>query len=147
MKKIISLLAACTLFAVCLPVSAADAVTEDSALLQNSVVEQTDPYTFYFVPERTYVSAEEVQAGDVHIPTKVYIKGNTQPISKLPVHAFAIRAIPAAFISPTAATFSAQRICTSNPTVAVLSSQNMRCRPASGKLPLPALTPLTAVHR
>lgn len=71
MKKIISLLAACTLFAVCLPVSAADAVTEDSALLQNSVVEQTDPYTFYFVPERTYVSAEEVQAGDVHIPTKV----------------------------------------------------------------------------
>lgn len=60
MKKIISLLAACTLFAVCLPVSAADAVTEDSALLQNSVVEQTDPYTFYFVPERTYVSAEEV---------------------------------------------------------------------------------------
>lgn len=28
MKKIISLLAACTLFAVCLPVSAADAVTE-----------------------------------------------------------------------------------------------------------------------
>ena len=63
MKKIISLLAACTLFAVCLPVSAADAVTEDSALLQNSVVEQTDPYIFYFVPERTYVSAEEVQAG------------------------------------------------------------------------------------
>ena len=59
MKKIISLLAACTLFAVCLPVSATDAVTEDSALLQNSVVEQTDPYTFYFVPERTYVSAEE----------------------------------------------------------------------------------------
>ena len=83
MKKIISLLAACTLFAVCLPVSAADAVTEDSALLQNSVVEQTDPYTFYFVPERTYVSAEEVQAGDVHIPTKVYIKGNTQPIKQI----------------------------------------------------------------
>ena len=70
----------------------------------------------------------------------------TQP-NKSPGHAFAIRAIPAAFISPTAATFSAQRICTSNPTVAVLSSQNMRCRPASGKLPLPALTPLTAVHR
>ena len=83
MKKIISLLAACTLFAVCLPVSATDAVTEDSALLQNSVVEQTDPYTFYFVPERTYVSAEEVQAGDVHIPTKVYIKGNTQPIKQI----------------------------------------------------------------
>ena len=98
MKKIISLLAACTLFAVCLPVSAADAVTEDSALLQNSVVEQTDPYTFYFVPERTYVSAEEVQAGDVHIPTKVYIKGNTHPAKQSPVHAFAIRAIPAAFI-------------------------------------------------
>ena len=57
------------------------------------------------------------------------------------------RETAAAFISPTAATFSAQRICTSNPTVAVLSSQNMRCRPASGKLPLPALTPLTAVHR
>ena len=55
MKKIISLLAACTLFAVCLPVSAADAVTEDSALLQNSVVEQTDPYTFYFVPERAII--------------------------------------------------------------------------------------------
>ena len=50
MKKIISLLAACTLFAVCLPVSAADAVTEDSALLQDPIVEQTDPYTFYFVP-------------------------------------------------------------------------------------------------
>ena len=50
MKKIISLLAACTLFAVCLPVSATDAVTEDSALLQNPIVEQTDPYTFYFVP-------------------------------------------------------------------------------------------------
>ena len=83
MKKIFSLLAACTLFAVCLPVSAADAVTEDSALLQNSVVEQTDPYTFYFVPERTYVSAEEVQAGDVRIPTKVYIKGNTQPIKQI----------------------------------------------------------------
>ena len=83
MKKIISLLAACTLFAVCLRISAANAVTEASTLLQNSVVEQTDPYTFYFVPERTYVSAEEVQAGDVHIPTKVYIKGNTQPIKQI----------------------------------------------------------------
>ena len=83
MKKIISLLAACTLFAVCLPVSATDAVTEDSALLQNPIVEQTDPYTFYFVPERTYVSAEEVQAGDVRIPTKVYIKGNTHPAKQI----------------------------------------------------------------
>ena len=46
MKKIISLLAACTLFAVCLPVSAAEAVTEDSAVLQNPVVEQTDPDTW-----------------------------------------------------------------------------------------------------
>ena len=83
MKKIISLLAACTLFAVCLPVSATDAVTEDSALLQNPIVEQTDPYTFYFVPERTYGSAEEVQAGDVRIPTKVYIKGNTHPAKQI----------------------------------------------------------------
>lgn len=83
MKKIISLLTACSLFAINFPVSAADAITEDSALLQASVIEQTDPYTFYFVPERTYVSAEEVQAGDVHIPTKVYIKGNTQPTKKI----------------------------------------------------------------
>ena len=147
MKKIISLLAACTLFAVCLPVSATDAVTEDSALLQNSVVEQTDPYTFYFVPERTYVSAEEVQAGDVHIPTKVYIKGNTQPIKQITGARIRYQSDSSSLYFSNSSNIPAQRICTSNPTVAVLSSQNMRCRPASGKLPLPALTPLTAVHR
>lgn len=146
MKKIISLLAACTLFAVCLPVSAADAVTEDSALLQNSVVEQTDPYTFYFVPERTYVSAEEVQAGDVHIPTKVYIKGNTHPAKQITGARIRYQSDSSSLYFSNSSN-TAQRICTSNPTVAVLSSQNMRCRPASGKLPLPALTPLTAVHR
>lgn len=147
MKKIISLLAACTLFAVCLPVSAADAVTEDSALLQNSVVEQTDPYTFYFVPERTYVSAEEVQAGDVHIPTKVYIKGNTQPIKQITGARIRYQSDSSSLYFSNSSNILSTTVCTSNPTVAVLSSQNMRCRPASGKLPLPALTPLTAVHR
>lgn len=76
MKKVISLLTICTLFLPCLPVSAEEAVREDTILLQDAAIEDTAPYTFYMVPERTYVSAEEVQNGDVHIPTRVYIKGN-----------------------------------------------------------------------
>lgn len=76
MKKVISLLTICTLFLPCLPVSAKEAVREDTILLQDAAIEDTAPYTFYMVPERTYVSAEEVQNGDVHIPTRVYIKGN-----------------------------------------------------------------------
>ncbi len=76
MKKIISLLTVCTLFLPCLPVSAEEAIIEDSIPLQDVATEDTAPYTFYMVPERTYVSAEEVQNGDVHIPTRVYIRGS-----------------------------------------------------------------------
>ena len=75
-KKSFLYLRFATLFLPCLPVSAKEAVREDTILLQDAAIEDTAPYTFYMVPERTYVSAEEVQNGDVHIPTRVYIKGN-----------------------------------------------------------------------
>lgn len=76
MKKIISLLTVCSLFLPCLPVSAEEAAMEEPVMLQDVATEDTSPYTFYMVPERTYVSAEEVQEGDVHIRTRVYIKGS-----------------------------------------------------------------------
>ncbi len=76
MKKIISLLTICSLFLPCLPVSAEEAVTEQPVMLQDVATEDTTPYTFYMVPERNYVSAEEVQNGEVHIRTHIYIKGS-----------------------------------------------------------------------
>ncbi len=76
MKKIISFLTACTMLLTPFSVSAADATTDDLQLLQVAV-EDSAPYTFYMVPERTSVSAEELAAGDVHISTKVYIKGDS----------------------------------------------------------------------
>lgn len=147
MKKIISLLAACTLFAVCLPVSATDAVTEDSAPLQTPLSNRlTHIHSISFRNEPMFLRKKYKLEMSAFQPKFTSRATPTQP-NKSPGHAFVIKAIPAAFISPTAATFSAQRICTSNPTAAVLSSQNMSCRPASGKLLLLALTPLTAVHR
>lgn len=71
MKRFISIISALAIStALFLPQSlSASAVTG---------VMDTMPYTLRFVPDRNFVTAEEVENGDVVIPASVYITGSTQ---------------------------------------------------------------------
>ena len=53
-----------------------DAAYSENALTATGT-ENTLPYQLRFVPERNFVTAEEVAAGDVVIPASVYITGST----------------------------------------------------------------------
>lgn len=70
MKKIIAILSAMTISAgILLPQTVTASAADTTA--------DTLPYDFYFEPERTSVSAAEVAAGDVVIPTPMYLYGST----------------------------------------------------------------------
>ena len=94
MKKFISLISAAVFSAtLVLPQTLAFSVAaEESALEESTVFDaaaaeanpfqatgtaNTLPYQLRFVPERNFVTAEEVAAGDVVIPAAVYISGST----------------------------------------------------------------------
>ena len=94
MKKFISLISAAVFSAtLVLPQTLAfSAAAEESALEESTVFDaaaaeanpfqatgtaNTLPYQLRFVPERNFVTAEEVAAGDVVIPAAVYISGST----------------------------------------------------------------------
>lgn len=68
MKKIVSALVLCGFC-----VSAMTAALEP---VSAAAYETVQSYTFCLQPERTYVSAEELAQGDVHIRTHVYIQGD-----------------------------------------------------------------------
>ena len=88
MKKMISLVSAAVMTAsLLLPQTLAfsaaaqedgdaliDAAYSENALTATGT-ENTLPYQLRFVPERNFVTAEEVAAGDVVIPASVYITG------------------------------------------------------------------------
>ena len=90
MKKMISLVSAAVMTAsLLLPQTLAfsaaaqedgdaliDAAYSENALTATGT-ENTLPYQLRFVPERNFVTAEEVAAGDVVIPASVYITGST----------------------------------------------------------------------
>lgn len=72
MKKVISLLSAFAL-------STAFLLPQDLSVSAVTVSDTMDtmPYTIRMVPERTAVSEEELAAGDVTIPVKIYLCGST----------------------------------------------------------------------
>ncbi len=53
------------------------ALTTPFSSLSAAAYDTTKPYKFILQPERTFVSAEELEAGDVHIRTNVYLQGDS----------------------------------------------------------------------